>query len=114
VALIKTDHEEGRLQPTPAGHPKLATPRANHFLLVISCVIFRTKTNSKTASRIFSGNTFYVAGYLLYGQPPPTRTSSVPDHGVTLAYIFPKSCDATLNFKEFGIIVWLGIREDIP
>jgi hypothetical protein len=26
VALIKTDYEEGRLQPTPAGHPQLATP----------------------------------------------------------------------------------------
>jgi hypothetical protein len=35
VALIKTDYEEGRLQPTPAGHPQLATPRANYFLLVI-------------------------------------------------------------------------------
>jgi hypothetical protein len=34
LALIRTDYEEGRLQPTPAGHPKLATPRANHFLLV--------------------------------------------------------------------------------
>jgi hypothetical protein len=22
MALIKTDYEEGRLQPTPAGHPK--------------------------------------------------------------------------------------------
>jgi hypothetical protein len=26
VALIKTDYEEGRLQPTPAGHPHLASP----------------------------------------------------------------------------------------
>jgi hypothetical protein len=26
VALIKTDYEEWRLQPTQAGHPKLATP----------------------------------------------------------------------------------------
>jgi hypothetical protein len=26
VALIKTDYEEGRLQPTQAGHPLLATP----------------------------------------------------------------------------------------
>jgi hypothetical protein len=26
VALIMTDYEEGRLQPTPAGHPQLATP----------------------------------------------------------------------------------------
>jgi hypothetical protein len=26
VTLIKTDYEEGRLQPTPAGHPQLATP----------------------------------------------------------------------------------------
>jgi hypothetical protein len=26
VALIKTDYEEGRLQPTQAGHPQLATP----------------------------------------------------------------------------------------
>jgi hypothetical protein len=26
VALIKTDYEEGRLQPTLAGHPQLATP----------------------------------------------------------------------------------------
>jgi hypothetical protein len=34
VTLIKTDYEEGRLQPTPAGYPQLATPRANHFLLV--------------------------------------------------------------------------------
>jgi hypothetical protein len=25
VALIKTDYEEGRLQPTQAGHPQLAT-----------------------------------------------------------------------------------------
>jgi hypothetical protein len=24
VALIKTDYEEGRLQPTPAGHPSWA------------------------------------------------------------------------------------------
>jgi hypothetical protein len=31
VALIKTDYEEGRLQPTPAGHPQLATPRATTF-----------------------------------------------------------------------------------
>jgi hypothetical protein len=29
MALIKTDYEEGRLQPTPAGQPQLATP---HFL----------------------------------------------------------------------------------
>jgi hypothetical protein len=34
VALFKTDCEEGRLQPTPAGHRQLATPRANYFLLV--------------------------------------------------------------------------------
>jgi hypothetical protein len=34
--LFKTDYEEGRLQPTPAGHPQLATPRANHFLLVLA------------------------------------------------------------------------------
>jgi hypothetical protein len=26
VALIKTVYEEGRLQPTQAGHPQLATP----------------------------------------------------------------------------------------
>jgi hypothetical protein len=26
VALIKTNYEEGRLQPTPAGYPQLATP----------------------------------------------------------------------------------------
>jgi hypothetical protein len=26
MALIKTDYEEGRLQPTPAGHPQLAIP----------------------------------------------------------------------------------------
>jgi hypothetical protein len=26
VALIKTDYEEGKRQPTQAGHPKLATP----------------------------------------------------------------------------------------
>jgi hypothetical protein len=26
VALIKTGYEEGRLQPTRAGHPQLATP----------------------------------------------------------------------------------------
>jgi hypothetical protein len=26
MALIETDYEEGRLQPTPAGHPHLATP----------------------------------------------------------------------------------------
>jgi hypothetical protein len=26
MALIKTDYEEGRLQPTRAGHPQLATP----------------------------------------------------------------------------------------
>ena len=26
MALIKTDYEEGRLQPTHAGHPQLATP----------------------------------------------------------------------------------------
>jgi len=25
MALFKTDYEEGRLQPTPAGHPQLAT-----------------------------------------------------------------------------------------
>jgi hypothetical protein len=25
VALIKTDYEEGRLQPPPAGHPQLST-----------------------------------------------------------------------------------------
>jgi hypothetical protein len=34
VTLFKTDYEKGRLQPTPAGHPQLATPRANYFLLV--------------------------------------------------------------------------------
>jgi hypothetical protein len=34
VALFKTDYEEGRLQPTPAGHPQLANPGANYFLLV--------------------------------------------------------------------------------
>jgi hypothetical protein len=26
MALIMTDYEEGRLQPTPAGHLQLATP----------------------------------------------------------------------------------------
>jgi hypothetical protein len=26
VTLIKTDYKEGRLQPTPADHPQLATP----------------------------------------------------------------------------------------
>jgi hypothetical protein len=26
VALIKTDYEKGRLKPTPASHPQLATP----------------------------------------------------------------------------------------
>jgi hypothetical protein len=26
VALIKTDYEEGRLQPTQTGHPQLVTP----------------------------------------------------------------------------------------
>jgi hypothetical protein len=31
---LKTDYEEGKLQPTPAGHPQLATPRSNYFLLV--------------------------------------------------------------------------------
>jgi hypothetical protein len=34
VALIMTAYEEGRLQPTPAGHAQLATPWANYFLLV--------------------------------------------------------------------------------
>jgi hypothetical protein len=34
VALIKTDYEKGRLQPTPASHPQLAPPRVNYFLLV--------------------------------------------------------------------------------
>jgi hypothetical protein len=34
MALIKTDYEDVRLQPTRAGHPLLATPRANYFLLV--------------------------------------------------------------------------------
>ena len=34
VTLIKTDYEEGKLQLTPAGHPQLATPRANYSLLV--------------------------------------------------------------------------------
>jgi hypothetical protein len=38
VALFKTDYEEGRLQPTPAGHPQLANPGANYFLLVDFCV----------------------------------------------------------------------------
>jgi hypothetical protein len=33
--LIKTDYEEVKLQPAPAGHPQLATPRANYFLLVL-------------------------------------------------------------------------------
>jgi hypothetical protein len=33
--LFKTDYEDGRLQPTPAGHPQLATPRASYFLLVL-------------------------------------------------------------------------------
>jgi hypothetical protein len=34
VALIMTDYEEGRLQPTPAGHAQLANPSVNYFLLV--------------------------------------------------------------------------------
>jgi hypothetical protein len=39
VALFKTDYEGRRLQPTPAGHPQLATPRASYFLLVmILCI----------------------------------------------------------------------------
>jgi hypothetical protein len=37
VALFKTDYEERRLLPTPAGHPQLATPRASPFLLVLCC-----------------------------------------------------------------------------
>jgi hypothetical protein len=32
---LRQTHKEGRLQPTPAGHPQLAIPRANHFLLVL-------------------------------------------------------------------------------
>jgi hypothetical protein len=35
--LIKKDYDEGRLQPTPASHPQLATPRVNYFLLVVHC-----------------------------------------------------------------------------
>jgi hypothetical protein len=35
VALIMTDYEEERLQPTPADHSQLATPRANYFLPVM-------------------------------------------------------------------------------
>jgi hypothetical protein len=34
VVLFKTDYEEGKLQPTLADHPQLATPRASYFLLV--------------------------------------------------------------------------------
>ena len=34
MALFKTDYEKGILQPTTAGQPQLATPRANYFLLV--------------------------------------------------------------------------------
>jgi hypothetical protein len=51
VALIKTDYEKGRLQPTPAGHPKLATPRANHFLLVPSPFLPLYQTSSLAAIR---------------------------------------------------------------
>jgi hypothetical protein len=40
MTLIKTDYEEGRLQPTLAGHPQLATPRANYFLLVMQMISF--------------------------------------------------------------------------
>jgi hypothetical protein len=39
VALIMTDYEKGRLQPTPAGHAQLATPRANYFLLVVIVIV---------------------------------------------------------------------------
>jgi hypothetical protein len=38
MALFKTDYEEGRLQPTPGGHPQLAIPRANSpFYWLIIC-----------------------------------------------------------------------------
>ena len=44
VALIIIDYEEGRLQPTPAGHPQLATLRANPFStglnLFLACLSF--------------------------------------------------------------------------
>jgi hypothetical protein len=38
VALIKTDYEKGKLQPTPAGHPQLAIRRPSYFLLVLNCI----------------------------------------------------------------------------
>jgi hypothetical protein len=50
MAKIRTDYEEGRLQLTPAGHPQLATLKANNFLLV---------TLSKISKICFEQNFFY-------------------------------------------------------
>jgi hypothetical protein len=42
VALIRTDYEEGRLQPTPAGQPP-----AGHPTLLLSPRYFERKKNTK-------------------------------------------------------------------
>jgi hypothetical protein len=46
MALFKTDYEEGRLQPTPAGHPQLAIPRANSpfywFKLFLDIFVYKS------------------------------------------------------------------------
>jgi hypothetical protein len=45
-----TDNEKGRLQPTPAGHLQLATPRSNLFLLVTVVILVHIlKTNLGSA-----------------------------------------------------------------
>jgi hypothetical protein len=59
MALIKTDYEEGRLQPTPAGHPQLATARLNYFLLVYIVNKQKKKTPPKSRKTRFYKTCFF-------------------------------------------------------
>jgi hypothetical protein len=63
VALIKTDYEEGRLQPTPAGHPKgelLSTGYEQRMLFTMLAPIdlfyFSDFIHFRTAMNVFSFN----------------------------------------------------------
>jgi hypothetical protein len=64
VTLFKTDYEKGRLQATPAGHPQLATPRANPFLLVY--VIFHFIVSLSANKKLCTYDIFNLMIYMQY------------------------------------------------
>jgi hypothetical protein len=84
AALIKTDYEEGGLQPTPADYPQLATPRANYSLLVL----------------------FWASGSEGAKALCPHHLDILPFRSVTLRHI-KLMLSSSLNARHMGILAYL-------